>query len=398
LQGLSEDEVHARRARGLANTAPPPTSRSYQQIIGENVFTFINVCLFLLGLALVLLGRPANALVSTGVITLNVLVSVVKEIRAKRTLDRIALLARPTATVIRDGQEHAVPPEELVVGDVLAVGPGDQIVIDGRVVGDGRLAVDESQLTGESDLIHQRAGDPVYSGSFCITGRAHYVAEGVGPESLATQITAGARAFRRILTPRQREIYFVTRVVLLIVAYIEFIGVFPLALSQGAPVTLLTVGMPSVLLAVWTRLGPTPQGLLLERLAHFVLPPVMLTGAISMVLFYGALLLRLLRAGAIARPLAHAPLIRLYTPEVPVAQTALVTCLVLSGLLLAVFVTPPTTWWTGCCHAAQRHVVIEPPTMQPTVAVGGVWAWHAAPAARSIDRRSARRQAGYTDG
>ena len=142
----------------------------------------------------------------------------------------------------------------------------------------------------------------------------------------------------------------------------------------------------------------TPQGLLLERVAHFVLPPMMLTGAISMVLFYGALLLRLLRAGAIARPLAHAPLIRLYTPEVPVAQTALVTCLVLSGLLLVVFVTPPTTWWTGCCHAAQRHVVIEPPTMQPTVAVGGVWAWHAAPAARSIDRRSARRQAGYTDG
>jgi cation-transporting ATPase E len=125
--------------------------------------------------------------------------------------------------VIGDSQEHAVPPEELVVGDVLAVGPGAQIVIDGRVVGDGRLAVDESQLTGESDLIHQRAGDPVYSGSFCITGRAHYVAEGVGPESLATQITAGARAFRRILTPLQREIYFVIRVVLLIVAYIEFL-------------------------------------------------------------------------------------------------------------------------------------------------------------------------------
>jgi E1-E2 ATPase len=306
-----------------------------------------------------------------------------------------------------------VPPEELVVGDVLVVGPGDQIVIDGRVVGDGRLAVDESQLTGESNLIPQRAGDPVDSGSFCITGRAHYVAERVGPESLATQITAGARAFRRILTPLQREIYFVIRVVLLIVAYIEFIGLFPLALSQGAPVTLLTVGMPSVLLAIWARLGPTPRGPLLERLAHFVLPPVMLTGAISMVLFYGALLLRLLRAGAIARPLAHAPLIRLYTPEVPVAQTALVTCLVLPGLLMVVFVTPPTTWWTGAamlrsdldrpptlCDLAYdgSHVVIEPPTMQPTVAVGGVWAWHAAPAARSIDRRSARRQAGYTDG
>jgi len=125
FRGLSEREVLDRRASGQGNTAPAPTSRTYRQIVVENVFTFINSCLFCLGIALALLGRPLDALISTGVIALNILVSVVQEIRAKRTLDRIALLTRPTATVIRDGQTRALPPEELVVGDLLTVSPGD---------------------------------------------------------------------------------------------------------------------------------------------------------------------------------------------------------------------------------------------------------------------------------
>src|SRR5579871_5703239 len=111
--GLSEREAAQRRAAGEGNTAPPPTGRTYGQIFRENVFTFINTILFLLGVALVLVGRPLDALVSVGVITANILVSVVQEIRAKRTLDRIALLTRPTATALRDGREPALPPEDL---------------------------------------------------------------------------------------------------------------------------------------------------------------------------------------------------------------------------------------------------------------------------------------------
>src|SRR4051794_7971181 len=167
-EGLSQREVLARRAAGQGNTAPAPTSRTYRQIAVENVFTFINSCLFCLGIALALLGRPLDALISTGVIGLNILVSVVQEIRAKRTLDRIALLTRPTATVIRDGRAQALPPEQLVIGDLLTVGPGDQIVVDGTVIGDGHMHVDESQLTGESQRIPKQAGDAVFSGSFCV--------------------------------------------------------------------------------------------------------------------------------------------------------------------------------------------------------------------------------------
>jgi cation-transporting P-type ATPase E len=230
--GLSQREVMERRASGQGNAAPTPTSRSYRQIFLENVFTFINMCLLGLGISLTLLGRFGDALLSTGVIALNVVVSVVQEIRAKRTLDEIALLTRPTATVLRDGRERAVLPQEVVVGDVLKIGPGDQIIVDGRIIGDGRLTMDESLLTGEADLIAKQPGDAVYSGSFCVSGDGWYVAERVGAQSLAHQITAGARAFRRVLTPLQREINLVVRIALLIVVYLEFLLVVTSVLQR----------------------------------------------------------------------------------------------------------------------------------------------------------------------
>jgi len=235
LSGLTEADVTQRRSQGLANKVPPPTGRTYAQIFRDNIFTFINIVIFLLGLALVFVGRPADALVSLGVISANVLVSVVQEIRAKRTLDRIAVLTRPTAQVVRDTVPHNVTPDELVVGDVLQVNPGDQIVLDGHVIGAGQIQVDESQLTGESNLVPKKSGDPVYSGSFCVNGSALYVAEKVGEQSLSNQITAGARAFRRVLTPLQREIYLVVRFMLAIVIYIEFLMIINSLFNHRAP-------------------------------------------------------------------------------------------------------------------------------------------------------------------
>ncbi len=220
VRGLSGADVDARRAAGLNNTPPPPTTRTYSQIVRENVFTFINNVLFLLGLALVAVGRPFDAIVSLGVISTNIVVSVVQEVRAKRTLDRVALLTRPTASVIRDGTEQQVAPEQLVVGDLLSIRAGDQVVLDGNVV-EGKVQVDESQLTGESNLIGKTPGSEVYSGSFAVSGAARYVAAKVGDDSLANQITSGARTFRRVLTPLQREVYVAIRVVLLIVVYLE---------------------------------------------------------------------------------------------------------------------------------------------------------------------------------
>ena len=101
--GLTEADAAARRTAGRGNTAPPATSRTYGQIVRENVLTFINNVIFVLGVLLVIVGRPLDALVSLGVIGVNIAVSVVQDVLAKRMLDRIALLTRPMAALIRDG-------------------------------------------------------------------------------------------------------------------------------------------------------------------------------------------------------------------------------------------------------------------------------------------------------
>ncbi len=220
--GLSSAEVARRRQAGLGNSPVPPTTRTYGQILRENTFTFVNNILFALGIALVLVGRPLDAVVSLGVISTNIVVGIVQEIRAKRTLDRIALLTRPTATVVRDGTTTHVSPDELVLGDLLELRAGDQVVLDGRIAS-GAAGLDESQLTGESDVVPKRPGDEVFSGSFATTGSARYVAEKVASASFANQITAGARTFRRIVTPLQGEVNLVVRVVLAIVVYLEIL-------------------------------------------------------------------------------------------------------------------------------------------------------------------------------
>ena len=218
--GLDEVEVARRLAAGLGNTPAPPTTRTYLQIVRENVFTFINNILLGLGIALVLVGRPTDALVSLLVISTNVAVGIAQEVRAKRTLDRIALLTRPTAKVVRGGATRDISPDDLVLGDLLELAAGDQVVLDGRLTV-GAVGVDESQLTGESDVVRKRPGDTLYSGSFATTGSGRYVADAVRQDSFANRLTAGARSFRRVITPLQAEINLVIRVVLGIVLYLE---------------------------------------------------------------------------------------------------------------------------------------------------------------------------------
>jgi len=222
VTGLPADEVERRRAAGLGNTALPSTTRTYAQILRENTFTFVNNILFALGILLVAVGRPMDAAVSLAVISTNVIVGIVQEIRAKQTLDKIALLTRPTAAAVRDGVVTTIAPDDLVLGDLIEINAGDQVVLDGRLA-TGAIGVDESQLTGESDVLRKRPGDELFSGSFATTGTGRYVAEKVSIHSFANQVTAGARSFRRTVTPLQAEINLVIRVVLGIVLYLEIL-------------------------------------------------------------------------------------------------------------------------------------------------------------------------------
>lgn len=234
IAGLTESEAQARRQQGQGNDIALKTSRSYWDIIRHNVLNLINIILFSIGAVMVAIGRPSEALTSVGVIALNIIVGVYQEIRAKRQLDRIALLTRPKITVVRENQEKVIDPSELVKGDIVVVNPGDQIVVDGLIVGDGRIEVDESLLTGESDLIVKVQGDKVLSGSFCVTGKALYEATHVGAESFANKLTENARKFELASTPLQREINFLLRLLMLLAAFIGFI-IFIAAIVSSAP-------------------------------------------------------------------------------------------------------------------------------------------------------------------
>lgn len=235
LQGLSEEQAVARRAKGLGNDVKLRTSRTYGEILQENLLTFFNLVLFGIGLLFLLLGSPTEAIITSGVGLLNVMLAVVQEVRAKRKLDQIALLTRPKATVLREGQEKAVDPSEIVLGDILVVGPGDQIVVDGTIVGDDRMDVDESLLTGETDLVPKETGDGVLSGSFCVNGRAAYEAQRVGSESFVNKLTSEARTFTRKYTPLQREVDLFVRVLLVIIVFYGLLLVIATAVTQDLP-------------------------------------------------------------------------------------------------------------------------------------------------------------------
>ncbi|GIK66780.1 MAG: cation transporter E1-E2 family ATPase [Chloroflexota bacterium] len=218
LIGLSESEALRRRAIGQGNNVEFHTSRSYWQIIQANAFTFINTVLFGIGIVLIALGRAGDAFVTAGLVLLNVIFGVVQEGRAKRALDKISLLTRPTVTLIRDGLEKTVDPAEIVMGDLVIIRPGDQIAVDGTLLDDGTLEVDESLLTGESDHVVRRKGDSVHSGSFCITGTATIEVTQVGANSYANQLTARARDFRLHMTPLQEDVNFIIRLLVLLTA------------------------------------------------------------------------------------------------------------------------------------------------------------------------------------
>jgi cation-transporting ATPase E len=219
LQGLTEQEVIKRRAVGQGNNVTLQTSRSYRQILQENLFTFINAVFFAISVVMAVLQRYGDAVLVVVVIFGGVLVNIYQEIWAKQQLDRIALLNRPKATVIRSGKEYTIDLGEIVLGDILVIRPGDQILVDGVVVGEGRMDVDESLLTGESDMIPKAAGDSVYSGSFCVSGTSCFEAQKVGTETVAYKLVTGARAFRQVYTPLQQEVNLVIRVFMLLACF-----------------------------------------------------------------------------------------------------------------------------------------------------------------------------------
>jgi cation-transporting P-type ATPase E len=262
--GLTQQE--AERKLASRPVAQPTTSRSYASIVAANVLTVFNLILLVAGIVTLAFGEWQDALF-LGVLVGNAGIGIAQEVRAKRTLDRLAALVAPTATVVRDGSPRRVAVEEVVEGDVVVLEPGDQVVADGTLRRSDGLALDESILTGEAAPVSRADGEDVRSGSFAVEGGGSYVVTAVGDESYAARIAGEARRFRHPRSPLERAI---NHLLLILVAVLIPLGV-ALVWALYRRHTSVHDAVPTTVAAVVTLV---PEGLILLTSLTFAVAAV----------------------------------------------------------------------------------------------------------------------------
>ncbi len=211
-EGLSTAEVVERMADGRANDVPAAPSRTLGQIVRANVFTYFNALIGGLLVLILLIDPGADALFGV-VLLANILIGIFQEVRAKKTLDRLAILSSPKARVVREGAISEIATNAVVQDDVLELRPGDQVVVDGLVLDGVGLEVDESLLTGEADPVLKAPGDEVLSGSFVAAGSGRYRATNVGADAYAVRLAEEARRFTLTTSELRQGVNWILRLV-----------------------------------------------------------------------------------------------------------------------------------------------------------------------------------------
>ncbi|MFJ1586134.1 HAD-IC family P-type ATPase [Streptomyces sp. NPDC088197] len=192
--GLTGGEVAERVARGEVNDVPVRSSRSTSEIVRANVFTRFNAIIGFLFLIILVVGPIQDGLFGF-VIVANTAIGIIQELRAKRTLDSLAVIGESKPSVRRDGASAEIHTSEIVLGDLIELGPGDKVVVDGVIEEADGLEIDESLLTGEADPVLKHAGDQAMSGSFVVAGGGAFTATKVGREAYAAQLADEASRF-----------------------------------------------------------------------------------------------------------------------------------------------------------------------------------------------------------
>ncbi|MBM7087155.1 HAD-IC family P-type ATPase [Streptomyces sp. S12] len=194
VTGLTSAEVAERVARGQVNDVPVRSSRSMAEIVRANVFTRFNAIIGVLWVIMLIVAPIQDSLFGF-VILANTGIGIIQEWRAKKTLDSLALIGEVRPTVRRDGTAVEVSTSQIVLDDLIEIGPGDKVVVDGTCAEADGLEIDESLLTGEADPVVKQPGDPVMSGSFVVAGGGAFQATKVGREAYAAQLAEEASRF-----------------------------------------------------------------------------------------------------------------------------------------------------------------------------------------------------------
>jgi cation-transporting ATPase E len=269
--GLTAAEVATRVAAGETNAVDEHTSRTVEEIIRANVLTRFNAILAVLAVAVLATGRWGDALFAL-VLVINAIIGIGQEVRAKRTLDRLAVLHAPTASVVRDGVETDLPIADVVLGDLVVVRTGDQVPADGIVAHAVGLEVNESALTGESDPVHKLSGDTVLSGTIVVAGRGRFQATAVGADAYARKLAAEVKVFKRTRSEIEVSIDALLRIIT-----IAIVGVTPLLLWSQFRTSEGSGWREPVLGTVAALVGMVPEGLVLLTSIAFLLAALALT-------------------------------------------------------------------------------------------------------------------------
>ena len=254
--GLTDAEVARRVAEGKTNDVPTRAARSVSDIVRANVFTRINAILGVLFVIVLATGSLINGLFGLLIIA-NSGIGIVQELRAKQTLDKLAIVGQAKPLVRRQGSTRELMPREVVLDDIIELGPGDQIVVDGDVLEGSNLEVDESLLSGEADPIDKDPGDHVMSGSFVVAGTGAYRATRVGREAYAAKLAAEASKFTLVKSELRTGINTILRLITYLLIPAGLLIIYTQLFTTGAD------WRESVLRTVGALVPMVPEGLVL---------------------------------------------------------------------------------------------------------------------------------------
>ena len=255
MTGLTNEQVQERIAEGKVNFNENPNTRTYKQIVKENTLTFFNFLNAVLLVLVLFVGSYKNSMF-VGIIIINTVIGIIQEIRAKKTIDKLAILTESKAVVLRDGKKWSISTEKLVLDDLIYLKTGEQVPADCRII-KGNLEVNESLLTGEADNLGKGEGDELFSGSFVTAGEACCQIIHVGKDNYASQITSEAKEFKRHNSELRNSLNAILKVISIIIVPLGLLLFYKQFYIAGDSVK------DSVVSTVAAVLGMIPEGLVL---------------------------------------------------------------------------------------------------------------------------------------
>lgn len=269
MTGLTNEQVQQRIEEGKINVNENPNTRSYKQIVRENVLTFFNFLNLALMIMVLLVGSYKNSMFM-GIIVINTVIGIIQEVRAKKTLDKLAILTESKAVVLREGKKWSISTEKLVLDDILFLKTGDQVPADAKVL-EGSIEVNESLLTGESDNLQKNEGDELFSGSFVTSGEACCQVIHVGKDNYASQITSEAKEFKRHNSELRNSLNAILKTISVIIVPMGMLLFYKQYYIAGNGIRDAVVNMVAAVL------GMIPEGLVLLTSVALTLGALTLT-------------------------------------------------------------------------------------------------------------------------